>query len=229
MGGRRASAAERREEILLAAFEVAGREGIGCLTLRSVAAQADLSHSLVLFHFKRKDRLVHALLEWLIATTSVLHVPEEVALLPRPVDRLQALLEQEMRRHVREPRRTRIFFEFWALGTRDDAIGAKIGAELERHREGFRTIMEELLLREPNGLGGATTDGLAGLAASWIHGCAVQAMIAPGHFETTGYLESVREIVGQLARGGEAASGGVADQAIPSSAAVVRGREADKG
>ena len=64
----------RRGQIVEAAFEVASREGIGGLTIRAVAAEAGLSHALVVHYFERKERLVHALLDWLIETTSVLRV-----------------------------------------------------------------------------------------------------------------------------------------------------------
>jgi TetR/AcrR family transcriptional repressor of bet genes len=202
MPGKRASEDVRREQIVQAAFEVASREGIGSLTIRAVAAEAEVSHALVLFHFVRKERLVRALLEWLIATTSVLHVSDDIARLPRALDRLHALLQQEMARLSHQPRHTRLFFEFWALGARHEEVRARIGAELERYRSAFRAIMEELLLAEPSAFGGATADGMAAVAVSWIHGCAVQAMIDPGHFDTDGYLAAVRGMVGQLRPGG---------------------------
>ena len=199
MPGKRASEGVRREQILQAAFEVASREGIDRLTIRAVAAEAELSHGLVLFHFERKERLVHELLEWLIATTSVLHVSEDVARFPRALDRLHALLQQEMARLSHQPRHTRLFLEFWALGARHESIRARIGAELERYRAAFLAIMEELLRSEPATFAGVTADGLAAVAVSWIHGCAVQAMVDPGHFDTDEYLAAVRGIVGQLA------------------------------
>jgi hypothetical protein len=65
--------------------------------------------------------------------------------------------------------------------------------------------MEALLQAEPAAFAGATADGLAAMAVSWIHGCAVQAMIDPEHFDTGEYLAAVRGIVGQR---GEAASRG---------------------
>jgi TetR/AcrR family transcriptional regulator, transcriptional repressor of bet genes len=192
----------RREQILRAAFEVAAREGIGGLTVRAVAVEAEISHALVLFHFKRKEGLIHELLGWLIATTSVLHVSEDVARFPRALDRLHALLQQEMVRLSHEPRRTRLFFEYWALGARHATIRARIGAELERYRAAFRSIMEELLLAEPTTFAGATADGMAAVAVSWIQGCAVQALIDPEHFDIEEYLAGVRSIVGQFSRGG---------------------------
>ncbi len=202
MPGKPAAEEVRREQILRAAFEVAAREGIGGLTVRAVAAEAEVSHALVLFHFKRKEGLLHELLGWLITTTPVLHVSEDIARFPRALDRLHALLQQEMARLSHEPRHIRLFFEYWALGARHAPIRARIGAELERYRAAFRTIMEELLLAEPATFAGATADGMAAVAVSWIHGCAVQAMNDPEHFDTGEYLAAVRAIVGQLAPGG---------------------------
>lgn len=198
MPGKRAAEDVRREQILRAAFEVASRGGIGSLTIRAVAAEAEVSHALVHFHFERKERLVHELLEWLIETTSVLHVSDDIARFPRATDRLHALLQQEMARLSHQPRHTRLFFEFWALGARHESIRARISAELERYRTAFRDIMEELLLAEPATFAGVTADGLAAVAVSWIHGCAVQAMVDPEHFDTDEYLAAVRGMVGQL-------------------------------
>jgi TetR/AcrR family transcriptional repressor of bet genes len=189
----------RREQILQAAFEVAAGEGLGKLTIRAVAARARVSHGLVLFYFRRREALVHELLEWLLATTSVLYVSEDVALFPRALDRLHALLQQEMARLSREPAHTRLFFEFWALGTREERIRLRIGAELERYRSAFRAIMDELLQAEPAQFAGVTADGLAAVAVSWIHGCAEQAMIDPAHFDIGEYLTAVRGLVRPLA------------------------------
>ena len=202
MARRRKPEEFRREQILQAAFEVAAREGIGGLTVRAVAAEAELSHALVLFHFGRKERLVEELLEWLIATTSVLHVSEDIARFPRALDRLHALLQQEMARLAREPRHTRLFFEYWAMGARHEGIRTRISTELERYRAAFRSNMEELLLAEPATFTGITADGLAAVAVSWIHGCAVQAMSDPQRFDTGEYLAAVRGIVGQLTAAG---------------------------
>jgi AcrR family transcriptional regulator len=199
MPGKRASEDVRREQILSAAFEVAAREGIGGLTIRAVAAEAELSHALVVHYFERKERLVQALLDWLIETTSVLHVSDAVAHLERPLDRLHALLQQEMARLSHQPRHTRLFFEYWALGARHEWVRARIGAELARYRAAFRSITEELVAAEPAPAAGITADGLAAVAVSWIHGCAVQAMVDPGHFDTDAYLAAVRGIAGQLA------------------------------
>jgi AcrR family transcriptional regulator len=199
MPGERASEDVRREQILQAAFEVASRAGIGGLTLRAVAAEAGLSHSLVVFYFQRKERLVHELLEWLIGTTGVLLVPDEIARLPRAPDRLHALLRHELARVSRQPKHTRLFFEYWARGDQDEAVRDRVGAELERYRSAFRTIAAELIRAEPESFPGVSADAMAAVAVSWMHGCAVQAMVAPRPFDTDEYLAAVRGFTARLA------------------------------
>jgi TetR/AcrR family transcriptional regulator, transcriptional repressor of bet genes len=196
MGRARMSEDVRREQILRAAGSVAGREGIGGITVRAVAAEAGVSHALVLFHFGRKERLVRALLDWVIGTTSALHISEDVARFPHARDQLHALLQQEMSRLSRQPQQTRLFLEFWAMGAREEEIRGHISEELERYRSALCAIIEKMLAAEPAAFAGATADGLAAVAVSWIHGCAVQALIDPEHFDTDQYLTAVRGLIG---------------------------------
>ncbi|MEO6878982.1 MAG: TetR family transcriptional regulator, partial [Gemmatimonadaceae bacterium] len=72
MPGRKASEDSRRLQILRAAYDVGARRGLAGLTVRHVAAKADLSTGLVLFHFKAKEQLLIALLDFVLETTTVL-------------------------------------------------------------------------------------------------------------------------------------------------------------
>lgn len=198
MARRRLPEETRREQLLTAAFRVACRDGVRRMTVRAVAAEAGVSHGLVLFYFTRRDRLVRALLDWLIESTAVLHVTEDIARFPRALDRLHALLQQEMARLAHQPEHTRLFLEYWAFGAQHPAIRARISAELERYREAFRSIMAELLRTEGGNYPGVTAEGLAAVAVSWIHGCAVQAMVDPQNFDIDQFLAAVRGLVGRL-------------------------------
>jgi TetR/AcrR family transcriptional regulator, transcriptional repressor of bet genes len=187
----------RREQILRAAFAVASRDGIGGLTIRAVAGEVGVSHALVLFHFRRKERLVHELLDWVLAEMAVLHISDDITRFPHARDRLHALLEQEMTRFHHQPEHTRLFLEYWALGVRHDEIRERISAELERYREAFMDIMEAMLESDPSQYPGATAEGLSAVAVSWIHGCAVQAMVEPQAFDTGEFLAAVRGMIGR--------------------------------
>jgi AcrR family transcriptional regulator len=187
--------AARREQILASAFAVACREGIGRLTVRAVAAEGGVSHALVLFHFGRKEQLVHDLLDWVLDRTSVLYVSEDIARFPHARDRLNALLEQEITRQSHQPEHTRLFLEYWALGAQHEEVRRRIAAELERYREAFLSIMEDLVGEDPLLFPGATPDGLSAVAVSWIQGCAVQALVAPERFDTDTYVAALRSML----------------------------------
>jgi len=113
MPGQRETQATRREQILEAAYEVALRRGIDGLTVRAVAIRARLSHSLVLFHFKRKEQLGLALLDRVLAGTLSITLPNEIRTIRQPRERLQVLVRQELQRLAEEPRRLRLLLEFW--------------------------------------------------------------------------------------------------------------------
>ena len=199
MPGNRAAEQVRRAQIIKAAYGVAGTKGLDGLTVRDVARKAGISTGLVLFHFETKEQLVIALLDWLLDTTTVLRITDDIARIPLPLDRLHALLRTEMNRLSSEPRRIRLFFDFWAKGIRHVKIRSKMRRELDRYREAFRPIAEEVLTSEPERFPQVSADGLAAVAVSFIKGCAVQAMIDAENFDIEEYLAATQGLVGQLA------------------------------
>jgi AcrR family transcriptional regulator len=198
MPRQRETEATRREQILQAAYEVALRRGIDGLTVRAVAARARLSHSLVLFHFKRKDQLGLALLDRVLAGTLSLTVPNEIRTLPRASARLQALFRQELQRMSEEPRRLRLLLEFWARGAHNAVIRQKIGAALESYRTGFDDFGGELVGGARGRSDKAIPAGVAAVAVSLIIGYPVQALIDPERVGTEEYLASLRTALGHL-------------------------------
>src|SRR6185312_8223767 len=107
------------------------------------------------------------------------------------------LLGREMDRLSSEPRRIRIFFDFWAMGFTNRQIRLRMQAELDRYRAAFRPIAEQVLAAEPERFAGVSADGLAGVAVSFIKGCAVQSMIDPRGFHIDEFLSAVHGLVGQ--------------------------------
>lgn len=196
MPRQRENQATRREQILEAAYEVALRRGIDGLTVRAVAARARLSHSLVLFHFKRKDQLGLALLDRVLAGTLSLTVPNEIRTIRKPRERLQALVGQELQRMSEEPRRLRLLLEFWTRGGHNAVIRQKIGAGLD----GYRTEFQDVVLEMSDGKAAAPSNsvGLAAVAVSLIIGYPVQAMIDPERVRPGEYLASVRGVLERL-------------------------------
>lgn len=179
MPGTKANEEVRREQIRVAAYELAAEAGLRAITIRDVAERAELSPGLVLFHFGSKEHLVIEVLTWVLETTTALRIGPEVAAIKAPGERLLALLRQEMARLTAEPLRIRLFFEFWSAGLWDPAIGVKMKQELDRYREAFRPMAAAVLEADPGRFPGVTAEGLAAVAVGFIKGCAVQSLIEP--------------------------------------------------
>jgi TetR/AcrR family transcriptional regulator, transcriptional repressor of bet genes len=203
MPGHKAPQEDRRHDILGAAYEVAARHGVEALTVRAVAGRAGVSHGTVLFHFSRRDALVVSLLDSVLDATTVLRVPPAIDRLTKPAERLRALLRAEMERLAGDPRPFRLFLEFWALGVRNAVIRRKVSAGLDRYRASFRTIGQSVLgdravQRRPTSRrnpSASTPDGLAAVAVSFIHGCALQAVIDPSAFSVRQHFDAAAHML----------------------------------
>jgi AcrR family transcriptional regulator len=198
MPGTKAPEAERKEQILTAAFDVAAQEGLDGMTIMRVGRVAGLSPGLVMFHFKSKRALVLAVLDHLLASTTVLRVPAAIEAIASPAGRWIALLESEMQRISSEPLRVRLTFDYWAAGIRDKEVGDRLRAEFARYRKAFVPLAASVIASMPDRFAGATAKGLADVGVSMIKGCAVQAMIAPGQFDIDAYLVAVEALLWRM-------------------------------
>ena len=208
MVGRKVSEETRREDILRAAYDVAARQGLEALTLRAVAARADVSHGTVLFHFKRKHELVASLLDRVLYATTVLRIPDGVAQITRPSDRMHALLRAEMDRLSTDPRHFRLFLDYWTTGVRNTAIRQRIRVVLEEYRAAFRGVAAAVVTADPSMSVGttvaatptavATAEGVASVAVSLIHGCALQSVIDPKGFDVRQHFDAAAQMLDRL-------------------------------
>jgi AcrR family transcriptional regulator len=194
--GKREPEEARREQIVSAAYAVASRAGIAGVTLRAVAAEAGLSHGLVLFHFKRKDEVIGALLDRVLATTAMLHRSDD-----RAGDELGALLRHALGRLAAAPAGMTLFLEYWALGVREPRIRRRIAEALVRYRAAFRAVADDILGDHAAPRPGVDPDALAAVAVSLINGFAVQRMIDPDHLDTEAYLAAVDNLIAPLVTG----------------------------
>ena len=207
MVGRKASEETRREDILRAAYDVAARQGLEALTLRAVAARADVSHGTVLFHFKRKHELQRGLLERVLYATAVLRIPDEIRQITRPSERLHALLRAEMDRLSADPRHFRLFLEYWTIGVRNATVRQRIRTALDEYRAAFKQIGAEVVNAELSmtsdrahqGTDPVTVDGVAAVSVSLVHGCALQGVIDPKGFDVHQHFAAAAQMLDRLA------------------------------
>lgn len=187
--------AERRDEILHAAYRVAARERLAGVTVRGVAAEAGVSSGLVLFYFASKDALLAALLDWLLVRTIVARVDAGVLGLPTPRERLLAVVGRDIQALPAQRERVELFFDFWVMGTRHPEIQKQIRAALDRYRDALRPLAQEVVDDEPERYRGVSADELAAVAAGFIEGCALQVVMDPGRFSVDGYVRTLAAVV----------------------------------
>jgi len=192
--GTKIAEAQRREQIITAAYELAIHSGLRAVTIRDVARKGAMSTGLVIFHFRTKERLVLALLDTVLARTTTLSVGPDIATIADPLDRLVALLRQEMARLSTEPKRNRLFFEFWSEGMWNRPIRSRMQRELDRYRHAFRPMADAVIAAEPERFAGVTPNDLAAVAVSFIKGCAVQSMVEP-NLDVAGFLRAAETLL----------------------------------
>lgn len=177
MPGQRVPQAERRQHLLESAFAVAARDGLDGVTIRAVAAEAGLSHGLVIFHFGSKEGLLHALLNWMLETTMVR--PAEHAAQSQPSTRLLAAIGGETAELVDRQAYTNLLFEFWVHGVTDELIRARMQTAMTAYRAELAPLAGDLIAAHPARLGGLAPNDLATLAGQVILGFAIQQLVDP--------------------------------------------------
>jgi AcrR family transcriptional regulator len=193
MPGQKAAEAQRRDEILAAAYAVAVKRGLAGLTVRGVAAEAGLSHGLVHFHFRTKDALLAALLEHAVAAAK----PTAFAALGpgvTAVEQLADLVAGEMVRLTGDAGRIRLLFDFWIAGGRNLRLRARLRAELEHYRDLYTPVAAAAIDAAPERFGGVSAEGLASLVVALLRGCAVQSVLDP-QFEVGQAVRAARALL----------------------------------
>ncbi|MFO7893058.1 MAG: TetR family transcriptional regulator C-terminal domain-containing protein [Longimicrobiales bacterium] len=197
MPGARLPEEERREAILQGAFEVAARETIGGLSVRAVAEAAGVSKGLVFFHFKDKDTLLLALLDWILERDPRVEPPDhlEPEGTVHPARRLLTLLAHEIAMLQEREERVELLLDFWVLGTSVPVIQERIHQAFERYRKEFEPYTRAVVESLPERFRDADPGGFSSVIVSFIEGCALQFSANPEEFDVDRYMAAVEALV----------------------------------
>ena len=153
------------------------------------------------------------LLDRVTYATAVLRIPDTVAQITRPSERMHALLRAEMDRLSIDPRHFRLFLDYWTFGLRNAAIRQRVRAALEAYRRAFRELAEVVMtaggsslsngrIAPSTGTTPVTAEGVTAVAVSLIHGCALQAVIDPKGFDVRQHFDAAARMLDRLSDGG---------------------------
>jgi len=110
---RTASRAARRQQLIDATMKCIARKGMSSTTLSDVASEAGLSQGIVNLHFESKENL---LTETLASLAGEYREKFDKALEnsgPGPADKLQAIMEHDLRPSICNRGKLAIWFAFW--------------------------------------------------------------------------------------------------------------------
>lgn len=138
-----------------------------------------------------------ALLEWLLDSTTVLK-PQRRESKDTAAGSLSALVRMEAMRLSTERQRSELFFDFWVAGTRTQNLRTQMRRALVQYRREFHSLAEATLAERTEASPGLTADGIAAAAVSFIHGCAMQAVIDPRRFDLAAALRVMDALEQQL-------------------------------
>jgi len=194
MPGPKIPEAQRRAELLAAAYRVATRDRLSGLTTRAVAKEAGVSNGLVFFHFSSREGLVLALLDRLLATTVL--APDRAGMehLP-PVLRLLHTIERDVEGLPPNRDRVALLIDFWVMGTQHPDVQTLIRKALGDYREAYVPLTTAAIQSAPDRYPGVTPASLAAVATGFIEGCALQVVMDPERFDVPAYLSTLRALV----------------------------------
>jgi AcrR family transcriptional regulator len=133
--------AERRLAILDAARGVAVREGATGTTLRAIATAADMEPSAVLYYFDGLGEIVEELV-FSASDRFIDTITKAVAAVESPVDRMLAAIRAGSTGGIAGDE-SRILYEFWAFGIRDDRLNDADHALDRRQADIYRAIIDD--------------------------------------------------------------------------------------
>jgi AcrR family transcriptional regulator len=140
----------RREQLIEATIAVLAIKGYARITMSDVADQAGLSHGLVNFHFKSKERLLSETLTYL-SDEYVQNWREALAAVPRdPAAQLDALIRADFRPELCTPQRLAAWCAFWGEAQSRPLYQEKCGSNNAEYVTRMEAICADLLAGSGN-------------------------------------------------------------------------------
>ena len=183
----------RKAQIIEAAATVAQRQGLDQASVRAVAAEAGVSHGLVLHHFGTMEGLLSALLDWLLERVLIPQVDdlEDVA----PGRRLDTVIERQLAFFDRDPRLMDVLFAFWTRTSGDASIRQRIERRLEAFREALEPVAASDMATDSARYAGTSSREVAQVAGMFLLGHEMQRQLRPDAATSESILTALRAVL----------------------------------
>ena len=166
-------AADTATRILEAAFTVLSRQGYANTSIKDIAEEAGVAQGLVHYHYKSKQLLVLAVLEYVCKKVELGNSAGEAGALAAFAQ------TKEMLRESRET--NSLYIELIGMGLHDPVIGSGVRDFIRADRSHVEDIARQVLTERNSGTYPAR--GIAGVVWAAILGIIVQSLVDP-EFDT---------------------------------------------
>lgn len=140
-GGAEPKSAERRREVIRAAYQTLAAKGFEGLRMREIAKRAGMDHATLHYYFQGKEALIHGVLEYIVHELSIGRGPATEVKGLSPRRRLAAHFDELMRQVGERPEMFVVLAEINARSMHDPAVRSVV-AENDR---GWKRFLTEIL------------------------------------------------------------------------------------
>jgi AcrR family transcriptional regulator len=163
------ASADTRDKILRAAFSILSRQGYENTSIKDIAEEAGVAQGLVHYHYKSKQHLVLAVLDFVCQKVELATVEGEAGA-------IEAFAQaKEM---LRDSRATNaLYLQLIGVGLHDEAIGAGVRDFIRGDRSHVEDIARQVLAAR--GVSTSPARGIAGVVWAAILGIMVQSLVDP--------------------------------------------------
>ncbi len=191
MPGKKIPEDRRREQILHAAYRVALQHRLAGLSTRAVSAEAGISNGLVFFHFRNRQELLLALLDWLLTETILRRAVDPGVVTANALERLAEEVRGAIEALHEERERIELFFDYWFSSAHDEAIRKRIRTALNRYRNSYLPLARAVVAEHRERYAGISAEALADMVTSFIEGCALRLVAEPERYDVKSYSAGV--------------------------------------
>lgn len=171
----------RQKQLIEATITALGRYGYGKLTLNHVATIAGLSPGIVNFHFRSKEQLLAATLEYLVEEYEAFWTRSLEAAGDSAVAKLEAMIEADFHPEINSLEKVTVWYAFWSEAQANPGYRERISRQEARYFEDIRALFQRLI--EEGGYRGISADAVAYGITAMMDGFWFDQMIDPASFD----------------------------------------------
>ncbi|MEZ5773402.1 MAG: TetR family transcriptional regulator [Hyphomicrobiaceae bacterium] len=191
-------AGQRRRAIVAATIQVIAADGLSATTIERVADKAGVSPGTVSFHFQRKDLLLLAALDAVVAEFENARARAIAGAGPSAAAALDALVVASFDPRVSRPDKVAVWYAFWGEANARRTYLARVGRSEQGYLADITGLVSRLIAE--GGYDGLDADAVATGLAGLLEWQWQEILVAGRAFDRAGAIRLARSYLGGIFR-----------------------------